>query len=115
MASDASVRSVGFWRGFLAGLGVAALGLLALALAYPPVPAAPPALAPEAAIAPAPPARPVSRSAPVTGVLGPAAPGPLVSDRPAATPTRAPNPSLAPISPPTGGTSGPSLIPRTQD
>lgn len=92
----------GFWRGVLLGLGVAALALLGLALAFPPVPSVPPALAPEAAEAPAAPPAPEA-ARPAQPALAPAAPGGLL--RGTGAETVAPGGSL-----PAGGT-GPSLVP----
>jgi hypothetical protein len=103
-----------FWRGVLFGLVLAAAGLIALALAYPPVPAEPPALAPGALSAPAAPAEPdAPAGAQITSTeavrpLGPVAPGPLLEggapeappavarqQQPAA-PEPGPSPSLVP-------------------
>jgi hypothetical protein len=76
---------------------MAGLGLLALALAYPPVPVAPPQIDPEAISAPAAPPAPnvVEAPLPTVSPLGPVAPGPILSDAPAIS---AP-PSLVPVAP----------------
>ena len=110
MAASAKTEKGGFWRGFLLGLVLAAAGLLALALAFPPVPATPPEIDPAAASGPAAPASPAlgaAPEAPSEAPLGPVAPGPLLD----AGGAQATPPSLAPVAPPQGAATGPSLVP----
>lgn len=96
VAAEARTRGAGFWRGFLTGLVLAALALLGLALAYPPVPRTPPELTPEAVTAPPPPPAPELVVSPE-----PAAAPPALQDRgPEPSPPAAPGDAAAVPNPP---------------
>ncbi len=102
--------SHGFWRGVLAGLLVAAAGLLALALAYPPEPLRQPEITPGSTLPPAAPAAPADLPQPPRNETGsgllPAAPSaPLIEG----VPTPDPAPSA-----PAGAAGSPSLVPSSQ-
>ena len=74
-------RPRGFWRGFFTGLIVAALGLVALAIAYPPL--RPPEVTEGSLQPPAAPDRPQQTAEPApAGLLPSPAPAPLVPGLP---------------------------------
>ena len=99
----ARARTRGFWRGFLAGIVLAALAGLAAAWFLPPVPATPPAVTPGSLMAPQPPDQPQAvsepgRPQPQGSLMPPPPPGPLiaVSPGPEAAPGRPGSSSLVP-------------------
>ncbi|MFO1209987.1 MAG: hypothetical protein U1E40_12315 [Amaricoccus sp.] len=83
----ARARTRGFWRGFLTGIGLAALAGLAAAWFLPPVPATPPEVTPGSLTAPQPPEQPQAVSEPGPpqaqgSLMPPPAPGPLIAVSP---------------------------------
>lgn len=124
MSRDSQPRTTGFWRGVVTGLLFAVIGVIGLALIFPPHLLLPPDLAPDSLTAPPVPSEPGDVA---TGPRQPRDAGPLLTPPTGAPiiatgPVADPPPMLEHLAPPpapdvfVGGAAGsPSLVPPSAE